>query len=235
MPTVELSGVSIVGAGAFNPAIMHPRWLAAKELVPEEVAQHAMAGEAQPLIVSNELAAFTADWLSIQFTHNQAVFSTVEEGRELELRDVAKAVFDLLPETPVDGIGINAAAHFRADSEEEWHQFGDRVLPKDPWHHVLEGEEWRARDDGEYVGLRTMTVETSRPEGAERPGFVRIEVAPSERIKPGIFVSINGHFQLTMPDEPRGTGHAAARTIEETWEATRTMEHRMLDRLLELL
>lgn len=235
MPAVELGGVSIVGAGAFNPAIIHPRWLAAKELLPEDVAQHAMAGDAQPLIVTNELAAFTADWLSVQVTLNQAVFTTVEEGRELELRDIATAVFDLLPETPVDGLGINYAAHARADSEEMWHGFGDKVLPKEPWRSVFADEEWRVRDDGEPLGLRTMTVEASRPEEAEPPGIVRVEVAPSERVKPGIYVSINAHFQLSLPDKPRGTGYAAARTIEDMWEGTRTMEHRMLARLLDQL
>lgn len=57
MPTVELSGVSIVGAGAFNPAIVHPQWLAAKDLVPENVAAHAMepTGD-ESLVVSSQLA-----------------------------------------------------------------------------------------------------------------------------------------------------------------------------------
>jgi hypothetical protein len=70
---------------------------------------------------------FAADWLSVQVSLNQAVLSTVEEGREFDLRDLVKNVFDLLPETPVDAVGLNADAHFRVGSEEEWHAIGDRL------------------------------------------------------------------------------------------------------------
>ena len=238
MSNVELSGVTVVGAGAFNPAIVHPQWLAAKDLIPENVADYAMevAGGEGPgegsLIVSSQLAAFSADWLQVQVTQDQAVFSTVEEGRELDLRDLAMAIFDLLPETPVDAIGINVAWHVRADSEAEWHAFGDRFLPKDFWHNVFEGK-WREREDGETIGLRTMTVEAARPEDVRRPGVVKIEVAPSVRVVPGIFAAVNSHFQLTMPEKSRGSGYDAARTLEEEWEETRAMEENMLTRLFE--
>lgn len=90
----------------------------------------------------------------MQVTQEQAVFSTAEEGRDLDLRDLAMAVFDLLPETPVDAVGINAAWHVRAESEADWHAFGDKFLPKDFWHQVFEGGDWKARPDGEVLGLR---------------------------------------------------------------------------------
>jgi hypothetical protein len=125
-PTIELSGVSIVGAGSFNPAIFQPRWLAAKELVPDGLAEHA---ETQ-LVVTPQLTAFTSDWLSLQVTDEQAVFSTVHEGREVDLRDFARGVLEVLPETPVDALGINADAHFKVESEDAWHALGDQWLPK---------------------------------------------------------------------------------------------------------
>ncbi len=89
-----------------------------------EAASQDATGDAS-LIVSSQLAAFTADWLTVQVTQDQAAFSTVEE-RELDLRDLAMAIFDLLPETPVDAIGINVGWHVRANSEADWHAFGDR-------------------------------------------------------------------------------------------------------------
>jgi hypothetical protein len=232
---VELSGVSVIGAGAFNPAIVHPQWLAAKGLIPEDVAEHAMNdSETNALVVSGQLSVFTADWLQVQFTQENASFSTVEEGRELDLRDVAMAVFDLLPETPVDAVGINAAWHVRAESEESWHQFGDRFLPKDFWRAVFEGGDWRTRADGETVGLRTMTVEVARADASKRAGFIRLEVAPSIRVQPGIYSNVNSHFQLTLPDKPRGSAYDAARVLEEDWEETRAQEKNMLAKLFEL-
>ena len=65
MPEPEVSGVSVVGAGAFNPAIIHPRWFADKELIPENAAEHAMG---QQMVVTPQLATFTADWLTVQLT-----------------------------------------------------------------------------------------------------------------------------------------------------------------------
>lgn len=231
--TQELTGVAIVATGTFNPAILHPQWLAGKGLIPDNLAQHAMRQEApQPLLVSPQLAVFVADWLAVQVTPQQAIFSTVDQGRELDLRDFVRGVFNLLPESPVDALGINSDTHFRTESEGAWHAFGDRFLPKDFWEPVFEGGEWKRRPDGKRVGMRVMTVEVHR-EDETLPGFVRVEVAPSVRITPnGVYVGINGHFQLTKDDE-RANAADAARTLAEQWDGARRMELDLVTNLLE--
>jgi hypothetical protein len=225
--------VAIVATGTFNPAILHPQWLAGKGLIPDNLAQHAMRQEApQPLLVSPQLAVFVADWLAVQVTPQQAIFSTVDQGRELDLRDFVRGVFNLLPESPVDALGINSDTHFRTESEGAWHAFGDRFLPKDFWEPVFEGGEWKRRPDGKRVGMRVMTVEVHR-EDETLPGFVRVEVAPSVRITPnGVYVGINGHFQLTKDDE-RANAADAARTLAEQWDGARRMELDLVTNLLE--
>src|SRR5438093_10129380 len=99
-PTVELGGVAVVGAGSFNPAIFHPTWFARNKLLAESDAEHALhrgdSGDPQ-IVITPQLTAFNAGWLSIQVTLEQLIFSTVEEARELELRNLAKGVFELLP------------------------------------------------------------------------------------------------------------------------------------------
>jgi hypothetical protein len=225
---VELGGVSIVAAGAFNAAIFHPLWFADKDLISQNAADDALSRD---FVSLRELAAFTADWLSIQVTPEQAVFSTVEEGRELDLRDVAKSALDLLPETPVNAIGLNADAHFRVESDDAWHAIGDRFLPKDFWEPVFEGDRWRRRAGGLAVGLRSMMVEAWHDDLSV---YVRTEVAPSVRISPnGVYTGINAHFQLTT-SEQRGNGYMAARTVEEHWDATRELERSLIERLLEV-
>lgn len=225
---VELSGISVVAAGAFNPAIFHPWWFADKGLLPANAIEEALQKDH---VAVRELAVFTADWLSVQVSLDQAVLSTVEVGREFDLRDLAKGVLDVLPETPVDAVGLNADAHFRVGSDEEWHSIGDRFLPKDFWQPLFEGEEWIRRADGQSVGLRSMTVEASRTEIA---GHVRTEVAPSVRLTPhGVYTGVNAHFQLTVGEE-RGNGYKAARVIEEQWEATRNLERELIERILEI-
>lgn len=146
--------------------------------------------------------------------------------------EISCGVFNLLPESPVDALGINSDTHFRTESEGAWHAFGDRFLPKDFWEPVFEGGEWKRRPDGKRVGMRVMTVEVHR-EDETLPGFVRVEMAPSVRITPnGVYVGINGHFQLTKDDE-RANAADAARTLAEQWDGARRMELDLVTNLLE--
>jgi hypothetical protein len=227
-PPVELAGVSVVAAGALNPAIFNPLWFAEKDLMPRNAVEGALDKD---FVAVQQLMSFTADWLSVQVTLEQATFGTVDVGRELDLRDVVKGVFDLLPETPVNAVGLNADAHFRVGSDEEWHALGDRFLPKDLWQPLFEGDQWRRRKDGQTVGLRSMTVEAHRE---TFPGFVRTEVAPSVRLTPlGVYIGINSHFQLTSAEQ-RGNGYKVVTVIEEHWDQTRSLERELIGRILEI-
>jgi hypothetical protein len=231
--TVELSGLSIVGAGSFNPAIFHPRWFQDKGLLSEELVELLKEddpeGNGTQVVVTNRITAFTADWVSVRVTDGNLILTTVEEARERDLRDLAAGIFDLLPETPVDAIGVNADAHYRTPNEASWHAVGDRFLPKDFWEPIFEGDAWRRRDTGEAVGLRTMTVEGS---WADESGYVRVEVAPSQRLEHGVFVGMNAHYQLTREGD-RGTGFGASQVLGERWDEARGVEQSVIERLLE--
>ncbi len=224
----ELSGVSVVGLGSFNPAIIHPLWLADKKLISENAAEHALQSTAeQQVIITPQVAVFVADWLRVQVTQQQAVFSTVDMGRELDLRDFVRSVFELLPETPVTAIGINADTHFRVESETAWHAFGDRFLPKDFWEPLFAEGAWKKRPNGQVVGMRVMTVEVVR-EQDDFPGWVRVEVAPSVRVLPyGVYTGINAHYELSAR-EKRPTAYDAARILREKWDATRALEAKLI-------
>jgi hypothetical protein len=81
------------------------------------------------------------------------------------------------------------------------------------------------------VGLRSLTIEGARQ---DVPGYVRTEVAPSVRLAPhGVYVGVNGHFQLTKGPDERGDGYQAARIIEEHWVSTRSLERTLIDRILQ--
>lgn len=230
MRTPELSGVAIVCAGSFNPAIVHPSWLAEKELISADLAKYVVReGEDKQLVVSSQLTQFVADWLTVQITQHQLLLATVDRGREMDLRDLAKGLFDSLPDTPIDAIGINADSHFRAEDETAWHEFGDRFLPKDFWEPLFGQGPWRERSEGKRVGMRAMTVEVTRD--PEVPGHVRVELAPSVRIAPhGIYIGINAHFQLTLAGRRADAGDAA-RVLATQWEVSRTLESHILAQL----
>jgi hypothetical protein len=231
----ELSGIAVVGTGSFNPAIIHPRWLADKELIRENEAEHAMRpSDGQQMIVSPQISVFVADWLAVQVTQDKLVLSTLDEGRAADLRDVSIGILQFLPETPVDAIGINSDTHFRVANDEAWHAFGDRFLPKDIWTPLFKDGHWLKRKGGEIVGMRVLSIEVWRDDD-KLPGFVRVEVAPSVRVSPnGVYVGINAHFQLKRSSDARPTADDARLVVGENWEATRELEKRLVAQILEI-
>jgi hypothetical protein len=223
---IEVGGVTVVANGAFNPAIFQPRWFVENKLLVDEDATVAL----EKIAVTTQVTSFGAGWLQVQVVPQQAVFLTVEEAREPDLRNLVTSVFELLPHTPVDAVGINADAHFRVESQDVWHAIGDRFLPKKDWEPLFTGDDWLKRPSGMKAGLRTMMVEAWRP---NKKDYVRIEVAPSVRITPnGVFIGINSHFQLTENDN-RGTAHVAAGVVAKQWDSVRAFEKESQSRIME--
>jgi hypothetical protein len=219
---VELGGVTVVGAGPFNPAVFQPRWLRDTQLITEELEKAATEG----LVVSDQITTFVAGWLTVQATTEKAIFATVEEGHEGDLRDFAANIFEILGQAPILAVGINHDAHFYVESVEAWHEIGDLFLPKDQWEAVFPDDGgWTRRTKDLRVGLLSMKVVANRAKGDD---YVSVEVAPSKRITPnGVYVGINSHFQLTEAGSP-STCLRAASLIRERWEEVRNYERKLL-------
>ena len=130
----EIRGMNVILAGAFNPSIVQPSWLALKGLIKPEEAEHA-----QVEIISRELVSFgLPESLAIQVSLDRLqIIEKDSPSREL-VRDLAEGILRLLPESPVAAMGINHNHHFRVESEEAWHAFGHRIAPKEIWEGVLD-------------------------------------------------------------------------------------------------
>jgi hypothetical protein len=226
----ELSGASIVLNGSFNHAALNPSWLAEQNLLSGEAAEYANSPEnPRPLTIVPQLTAFTTDWLTAQITPQQTVIFTDDEAREVELRDFGVGLLSLLPETPIDAMGINFNAHFRIETEVQWHLIGDRFLPKQPWEAVLPDGNWQVRSEGFRIGLRTVTVEATRGE-SKIPCIVRMEVAPSVIIVPlGLYCAINCHFEPTEEPGKRGNALEFCRILEDEWPQAKSLSYKMME------
>jgi hypothetical protein len=207
-----------VGVGSFNPAIFQPWWLVENGLLPSDEAAFAP----QAMVVTNDIAAYTAGWLSLQVTQDKAVFSTVAQAQDSALRDLVLGVLELLPHTPISAIGVNYDAHFALESEEAWHRIGDAFLPKEKWEPLFKGDNWLKREGGLRTGLLSMTVHVSRSNAKD---FVRVNVAPSTRIPTAVYVGINAHFQLSAAGEKQANALAASKTLRDAWDETTALQH----------
>lgn len=216
LPTPELSGLSIIVVGAFNPAILQPSWLAAKQLLRPEEAE---AAEVE--VITREIASFSTDWLDLAITLDRLQISTTSAPSYDLVRDLVVGIFTFLPETPVKAMGINRNSHYRVNTEETWHAFGDKLAPKDVWNAVLE-----------KAGMRSLIMQGVRPDG--RQGNIIVQVEPSLRLAEeggfGVYIAINDHYQLDATDET--TGADMKEVLEGVWTESVARAETIIDRLL---
>lgn len=193
----EQESVRIVLVGSFNPAIFHPGWFARQQLVPDSDAERA-----QIKVIARELAAFDlGDLFSIEVEGERFIAASTQAPGYLPLRDLVVGTFTLLRHTPVRFVGINITGHFRIDTEEAWHALGHELAPKEVWRECLD-----------EPGLKSLSIRGNRPD--RYPGAVNVKVEPSVVVRPGLFVSLNDHFELVGPQD----AGAAVALIGEQFE-----------------
>ena len=104
----EISGVSVVLLGQFNPAIFTPAWFALHDLLPVGAAENAVLQ-----VAHQHLTAFSTDWLSFRVTLDTCTFETVQ-APHIRVPDLVVRTFrEHLNHTPLTALGINRDGTFR--------------------------------------------------------------------------------------------------------------------------
>jgi hypothetical protein len=199
LPQIQIEGISIVLIGNLNPAIFHPSWFAAHNLIRAEEADAANLN-----IVHPDVASFKTEWLEVNIVRDRLQISTAQESHYEALRDIAVGILGLLSHTPIRVMGINRDFHFDLVSEDLWNGLGHRLVPKQDWNPLLKSP-----------GMQNLVVQGVRPDDFK--GYLRVTVQPSARIKYGVFIEVNDHYILKM-DEKEADGAEKARLIlSERW------------------
>jgi hypothetical protein len=197
MPTIEIKGLSVVFVGTFNAKIFQPAWLSAEKLLPDSEAK-----AASNLLVSEEVTRFELPWLYFYVTPSQFAISSTQESHFEMLRDLAVGMFRLLRHTPIKQLGINFDRHYRFEDESKWNNFGHALAPKDVWRKFMTDP-----------GLNRMTVVDKAPRKDGWPGVTRVEVASSIRVKQGIYILVNNHYETSTDEELGAT--TALKALEQ--------------------
>jgi hypothetical protein len=205
-----IDGSSVVLLGRFNPAIFQPAWLAAHSLIRQEEADHAKG-----LVFAPEVASFTVDWLRLQVTADRFEASTEDAAHSDVLRDLVASIFTLLEHTPFEKMGLNRFIHYRMESDERWHRFGDLLAPKFAWKVMLS-----------KPGLRSLTMEGTRAEAPD--ARIQVKVEPSSRVHPGIFFNTNEHYEFSGAD----AGRRLIATMATSWRAAQDYARSVAEHLL---
>lgn len=215
---LESEGLAIVAVGSFNPAIFHPSWFAAQNLIrPEE------ARTADIKIVHRQAAIFSIEWFSLQVTETTFNAETGDPTKSLPLRDLVIGTFQLLEHTPIDACGLNRYLHFRASSVDDWRELGDRLVPKQRWQGILGDPE-----------LQSLTI-TGKCE-ASTGAAVHVKIEPSGLVSPGVFIQIHQYLRSAVLSE---NGSAPPRKpmqmLADAWEDFLSLSHSMPDQILNVV
>jgi hypothetical protein len=175
----EIEAASIVVLGSFNPAMFHPLWFKMNQLIRPEEAESAKLEVTHP-----QISIFSLEWCRLQVETGRFVVEVTDRASFGLISDLVLGTFTILDQTPITAMGLNRSMHFKMDSREKWHAFGDMdmLAPKEVWAKIMA-----------KPGLVSLIMQEPR----ETPeGFLRVKVEPSGRIDPGIFIEMNNHYTL---------------------------------------
>lgn len=207
----EHEGVAVVFVGNFNPAIIQPSWLAAKGLISESAAD-----AAEVRVIHKEFTDFTVAGTQVLVSGDRFTLASQDAQQRL-VRDLGIGIFEILEHTPLHSMGINRTMHFRVNSEDQWHGFGDFLVPKTVW-----------KEAGlKKPGLITLTVMAPREDLGPK-GRVDVQVEPSRKVNPGIFINVNNHFEF----EESGTRRVLLDGLKNSYENLQTQSREIADFLL---
>lgn len=186
----ELEQAAVILLGSFNPAIFHPSWFAAHDLIPND--EQRVPKGVKLAIAHTEVTDFSTDDFTLQVQPQRFALRALNASFYESLRDLAFSTFSILHHTPIKKMGLNRNFHFRMPSAESWHEVGDRLAPKEHWTGFLH-----------KPGMKNLTMEGARQDDYE--GFIRVLVEPSGEVRPyGIHVGVNDHYEVSDPEESQG-------------------------------
>jgi hypothetical protein len=210
--TLEIDSASIVIVGSFNPAIFHPMWFKANGLIkPEE------ADKAKVEIITPMISVFGVEWFKLLVEGQKFVIQTENETHFELLSDLVMGTFSLLEHTPVVAMGLNRSMHFKMDSEESWHAFGDKITPKEIWQGVLE-----------KPGLLSLVMQGPKQKPNQKSEkHVSVRVESSKRTMPGILIDVNNHFEIKDNDLQK-----VLSILKESWRDVLTNSRKIADQII---
>jgi hypothetical protein len=206
----EISGSTVVLVGSFNPKIFQPEWFARQKLLSQ-----AEADAAEIKIIVPQISHFETENFIIQVTDDRFLAATKPNANPAPLRDLVQGAFFILEHTPVTAMGLNYQMHFATGSEQNWHQIGDRLAPKEPWSEVLEGR----------PGMLSLTILTQKdkPKGS----LFRVKVEPSVVVKLGVYFETNEHYPAPE-NEPL---KSLMSILGDRWEEAQTYASRVVNHI----
>lgn len=220
-------GASVVALGNFNPPIISPDWLERHDLIGRDDAD--VARQSPTFLISHQVSQFETQWCSVQVVPNQ--FSATSKSALTEqIKDLVASIFTLLPQTPIDAIGLNFFGHFKMVNEEDYHKIGDCFAPKEIWNSIFPADRFN-------TGLQDLQMRVQPFKRGDLPqsnDHKSITLQPSAQIRGGVYLQLNDNRDLTKSAALDGKTAAerAAVIVDQEWNQTREQAENVFDELI---
>jgi hypothetical protein len=228
--TPEISTVSIVLIGSFNPRIFQPEWFVRNGIIRQEDADSASIE-----VIVPQYTAFSVDWFNTKISVDRFEIES-NSPPFIRTRDLTVRTFkEFLIHTPITKIGVNRIVHFNVASFEARDKIGSLLAPKAPWGEWAE-DLLGTQGTWETVGcLRSITMmQKERKDGYL--GTISARVEPSvypNLLDRGIFMEVNDHYDLGDPKTIVGSDLAMS-VLETQWERSLERSEWIIDQIMAL-
>lgn len=196
---LEISAVTIVLVGEFNPKIFHPSWF---EL--QGVMSASEAASVDVKVVHPDLTQIEFGNLLITAERQRFSIATSSAPLVATIDLVAQVFGRLLTHTPIHQAGINTQRHYRLSSMEQRHEFGRKIAPLSVWGKWGERMNDKELDKESQNGVQVLAMREFYRD-APWAGWRQVKVEPSTVVAHnlGVFIDKNHHIYQEPPVKER--------------------------------
>ena len=190
----ERKQFSIVLIGNFNAALFEPEWFFRNGIISQEDVDLARdENSVFPIVVTSQLTLFKTSQFTIKIEQNK--FSVISETESFSLiRDFVVNTFAVLGGYTIKAFGFNYSAHYNVGDMDTYQMIGDNLAPKKYWVSFLEDE---VTGIDRKSGLADIQMIKYKEDNI---GYIKIQLQPSNFIRPGVFITCNDHYQIDEKD-----------------------------------
>ena len=196
--------------GSFNPAIFHPQWFKASELLnPEECEA------ADNVVLTKDLASFHLPWCRVQSFNDRFSVETTDSARIITLSDLVVGTFNLLEHCPITSTGFSRFFHVQLESEMKTNKIWDLLSPKAMWEEVIPSPR-----------TNTISIEGENKEEKGIYQALHAKIEPSARVEHGVFFEVHQRYTISSNNRSLndseiqhlyGEGHLLRQKIQDDW------------------
>ncbi|MCP2325665.1 hypothetical protein HDA40_004172 [Hamadaea flava] len=174
------AAATVVVVGDFKPTRIHPKWLYEAGLISQADALGSVVQAAVP----GEVSVFRTDWFQCDVQSDRLTVVVADPADFERLRDLVAGLLRSLTELQCQQMGINRVVHLQMGDAGQYNRVGDQLANNEIWAGTLL-----------LPGMRNLTTWGVRPD--LYGGRIQVQVEPSQKVKNGVYVAVNDHFDLT--------------------------------------